>query len=252
MPAIASRAPTGLRQILAVRKGSRGWTWQKLGTGERAWYRRGMRHGLWPSRLHQRGLRFVKPTGADTKGTPHGLHRHAAGPSATLRGYAARATLGAAAAWTLALAGCGTDPVNPDGCRQIETARCVAAPSCPAFGANFNVEACKRFYKDQCLRGLQTSRDPGEPQIRACSNAIAQAGQCASEGTSPCVIDNHPVDDPCAVVTAPEHFPSCSFLYPQDQADAGMGTDATTTDANSTPDSNTDAQSGPGQPDAPK
>lgn len=211
-----------------------------------------MRHALWLSGFDRHDLRFVEPTGADTKRRRHSLHRRTAWPSTALRGYAARATLGAAAAWTLAFTGCGTDPVNPNGCRQIENARCMAAPSCPAFGASFNVEACKRFYKDQCLRGLQVSRDPGEPQIRACSNAIALAGQCASESTSPCVIDNHLVDDPCAVVSAPERFPSCSFLYPQDQADAGMETDATTADANNIPDSATDAQSGPGKPDAPK
>jgi hypothetical protein len=108
--------------------------------------------------------------------------------------------------------GCGTDPVNPDGCKEIELARCQAAPACSAFGADFDVDACERFYRDQCLKGLQTENDPGKPRIDACVRAIQNAGACARDGVTPCNVGTREIPDPCAIISTPENFTECGFL----------------------------------------
>lgn len=120
------------------------------------------------------------------------------------------------------LPGCGTDPVNPDGCKQIEFARCQAAPACPDFSTDFDVEACERFYRDQCLKGLQTANDPGKPKIDSCTRAIEKAGECARNGISPCPLATREIADPCGLITLPEMFTECGFLDDGFEEDAGL------------------------------
>ncbi|HEU4536177.1 MAG TPA: hypothetical protein VFS00_18765, partial [Polyangiaceae bacterium] len=61
---------------------------------------------------------------------------------------------GVALALALPFACGGDESTAPEGCRDIEEARCEqAASSCPALGVS-DAEACTRFYRDQCLRGL--------------------------------------------------------------------------------------------------
>lgn len=122
--------------------------------------------------------------------------------------------------WALVLPGCGTNPINPEGCRKIEKARCAAAPLCEHFGPNFNVDQCTRFYHDQCMRGLSATSDPGEPQINACTSAINEAANCLRNNTQPCVIAELTITDPCAIIVTPERFPSCNFLDPEITADS--------------------------------
>ena len=106
---------------------------------------------------------------------------------------------------------CGTDPVGIDSCRQIEYARCENANTCgvdlsvPTHAGDspsLDVGACKSFYKDQCLHGLNVTDDPGSVKTQACVDAI-----------------NDP-NSGCNVVKNPESSPACSFLVP--------GTDAST------------------------
>lgn len=112
-----------------------------------------------------------------------------------------------------AAAGCSTDPVNPDGCRKIEDARCVAAAYCPNF-PNLDVDACQRFYRDQCLHGLASASDPGEPKIQQCVRAITAAGNCAKAKQKPCPLEVSKADDPCDAIQNPENYAECSFLVP--------------------------------------
>ncbi len=113
------------------------------------------------------------------------------------------------------LSGCSTEPVNVEGCRSIENARCEAAGACPNF-PNFDVDGCKRFYHDQCLHGLSSSEDPGQPNIEACVQAINQAGACAKQNQTPCEIayESTPVDSPCNLIEHPEKYVACAFLVP--------------------------------------
>ena len=120
------------------------------------------------------------------------------------------------------LAGCTTDPINPDGCRSIENARCEAAQHCAAAYPNLDVEACKRFYDDQCMHGLAATADPGQPRIDQCVTAIQAAGACAKEGATTCALPLTTGVDPCAVIQAPEQFQECDFLAAAPaQPDAG-------------------------------
>ena len=77
---------------------------------------------------------------------------------------------------------CATGAVDVQGCRQIETARCQAAPACPtSFNLSLpvhnddDVTACIRFYNDQCLHGLETTVAPGSVLVNACVAAIVAA-----------------------------------------------------------------------------
>jgi hypothetical protein len=97
--------------------------------------------------------------------------------------------------------------VGIDACRKVEEARCRRAKECglplatpPAVGDE--VEACIRFYKDACLRGLTSKTDPGEPGVLACVDAVRTRE--------------------CAVVQRPETTPACAFLQPA-TPDAGPG-----------------------------
>ena len=51
--------------------------------------------------------------------------------------------------------GCGTDAVGVDACRQIEEARCDAAPACTGDDDTFGIRTeeqvrnCKALYRDQ-------------------------------------------------------------------------------------------------------
>ena len=107
---------------------------------------------------------------------------------------------------------CASDPIDPDGCKDIEYARCEAAEFCPKFGESFDVDACKRFYRDQCLRGMAASEDPGKLQVKACTKAMQRAGECAKSGATKCDIGGRVIDAPCDIVVAPETSDECGFL----------------------------------------
>ena len=126
----------------------------------------------------------------------------------------------------VAVGSCGTQPVSPEGCKDIENARCRAASSCSVFGSNFDVAGCERFYRDQCLRGLRTAVDPGDPKIQICVKAIERAGVCAREDISPCDVGSREILNPCALVETPEQFSECGFLDDGFQEDSGDMSDS--------------------------
>jgi hypothetical protein len=110
---------------------------------------------------------------------------------------------------------CGTDAVGVEACREIENARCNRTVECgisleqprPAGDA---VEACRRFYLDACLHGIQSAKDPTVAEKKACIEAIT-AGSCD-------------------VVREPQRAPACAFIIPPDTP-ADAGADTSTTDA---------------------
>lgn len=101
---------------------------------------------------------------------------------------------------------CGTDAVGVDACREIEAARCDRAVECqipldsPRPGGD-PVAACRRFYLDACLHGIQSGKDPTVPERKACVDAV-------TTGT-------------CDVVRQPQRAPGCAFIIPADTPDAG-------------------------------
>ena len=116
------------------------------------------------------------------------------------------------AAWAYASAGCGTDAVGVEACRQIQEARCRQAQSCglpvdmPYHTSGTDVDACIRFYDDACLHGLSSGSDPGPPAVNACVDAINQAPMA---------------DGGCSIVAKPELADACSWLVPPSPPDSG-------------------------------
>jgi hypothetical protein len=113
-------------------------------------------------------------------------------------------------------AACGSDATGIDACRQIETARCQAAPACgislstpPAVSDDVN--GCISFYNDACLHGLEVS-DPGTPAISACVNEIQNT-----------TATNH-----CLTVQFPQTSQPCAWLTPPPTTDASVTTFADT------------------------
>jgi hypothetical protein len=97
---------------------------------------------------------------------------------------------------------CGTDAVGIDACRQVESARCLQAPNCgidltiPVHRdtPKTDIDACIRFYHEQCLHGLAAAKDPGTQAVKECVDAINTGD--------------------CKVVKDPTLAPACTWLIP--------------------------------------
>jgi hypothetical protein len=122
----------------------------------------------------------------------------------------------AAIAGVVLLVACGTDAVAVEACRDVEEARCRKAPSCGldltkpvhSDSPGSDVDACIRFYRDACLHGLATDKDPGGPAVQACVDFI--------QGSTDCDVVKHP-----------EAYPACAWLVPPAPVpDAGDAPDA--------------------------
>jgi hypothetical protein len=83
-----------------------------------------------------------------------------------------------------ALVSCGTDAVGINACREVEEARCNAAPVCE--GAGFNVSACAQFYQDECLVGIENPSDAGDTALNGygmqCATDIGTLAACIDAG----------------------------------------------------------------------
>jgi hypothetical protein len=116
---------------------------------------------------------------------------------------------------------CGSSGTGVDACKSIEEARCRQVPNCPNvqvspplwYTSGTAVDACVRYYDTACLHGLSIGSNPGTAELKACVAAIGTNG--------------------CGVVAAPESDPSCAWLVPPAQLDAGevdAGVDADASD----------------------
>jgi hypothetical protein len=121
---------------------------------------------------------------------------------------------------------CGTDAIGVSDCREIESARCGAAPPC-GFPA---VTECRRYSRDHCLHGLAVA-GPSPADVDACASDIAAAGQCAASlgpMTSPDACDPPLATDGtaasvCEVIARPERASACAFLSPATETAALEG-----------------------------
>lgn len=78
---------------------------------------------------------------------------------------------------------CSTGAVAVEECRDIQYARCEAALLCGfADVSSFDdVDECKRFYRDQCLHGIQNPQAPSEQEHSVCMDLIGSALSCARD-----------------------------------------------------------------------
>jgi hypothetical protein len=124
--------------------------------------------------------------------------------------------LGLSAA-ALGAPGCGTDAQGVEACRSIETARCKNASNCNiSLGSPphrdspaTDVDNCISFYRDECLHGLQSAKDPGQAAVDACVARI-------NDSSAP---------DYCTVVNYPERSVECAFVSSSADAAADTATD---------------------------
>ena len=155
--------------------------------------------------------------------------------SPSLAGRSLLAVLGAGLPIGFAVASCGTDAVGVEACRQIEDAHCAAAPRCKP---GFDVEACKRFYRDQCLHGIENPLDGGaiaDQTVNACVAAIEATAECAKQGVmimTDCpaapMIPGEEDRVPCDVIGPsgrPDILAACAFVTAPPTEDAGTGVD---------------------------
>lgn len=152
---------------------------------------------------------------------------------------AAAAVLSTLSAFLVA-SGCGSDAVGVDACRDIEAARCEAAQHCGFLDES--VEQCQRFYRDHCLHGIKSGKEPGDIALDRCIGAIQKAGQCAKDGKATLVDcqwgGETPLTTPCEVVQFPQDIEECGFLR-EEELDASVpGAD---TGSDSSPDAPADA-----------
>lgn len=124
-------------------------------------------------------------------------------------------------AWfaVLAAASCGTDAKGVNDCRSIEKARCRAAANC---GVISDVDACQRFYRDQCLHGLPID-PPGKVAVSECVAAIESAGECAKTGADDAGACSRSLtpESACDKIQHPERFAECSFLSSEPVEETG-------------------------------
>jgi hypothetical protein len=143
-----------------------------------------------------------------------------------------------------AASGCDTDAVGTGTCRDIEYARCEAALHCDlGVDSEGEVDDCKRFARDNCLHGLETSDRPGSTATRKCVAAIQAAGTCARDHDpswtfTECEGEPEATDPTitvCDVVQSPEEATDCAFLIadpeeeepaPEPEPEPDAGTDS--------------------------
>lgn len=126
---------------------------------------------------------------------------------------------------------CNSKAVGIDECRRIEYARCEAAVHCPE---NFDVDdvaACKRFYRDQCLHGLDRAKTPDKTDVTACVEVIDRLGSCAKKNGEDSLVTEcsevsstlSKVDTVCELLKRPEAAPECAFITKADTSDSDDG-----------------------------
>jgi hypothetical protein len=146
-----------------------------------------------------------------------------------------------------ALSACDTDAQGVEDCRDVERARCEAARHCDVgIDSPEDVEACKRFARDNCLHGFEVEDTASSSEVRSCVESIQAAGACAEAGgrqalARPCkgLLENIAWGrTACEVVDRPELAPACQFLVaePPEDEDAGR-----TPPPEPSPDATTDA-----------
>lgn len=150
-----------------------------------------------------------------------------------VRTLAAGMIAGALVFLTLGAGGCGTGAVGIDKCRSIEDARCSAGVYC---GIVTDVDACKRYYRDQCLHGMAHG-EPSEAQLHQCVQTIQLAGDCAKKNgadaklsscATPPSTQTYGLATACDIVNKPQQTDECGFLSakPPEAGPSEAGNDA--------------------------
>lgn len=124
--------------------------------------------------------------------------------------------------------GCRTDAVGSGECRQIEYARCEAAPPCGEDYAD--AAACKRFYRDHCQHGMRLSEEPETSNVKRCVASIDALGACTEQSGREVPLrecerqkaiglwDESRVQTACEAILEPQYLAACAWITPEDSA----------------------------------
>ncbi len=118
---------------------------------------------------------------------------------------------------------CNTKAVGIQECRDVEYARCTASVPCGVVEKG-DVEACQRFYRDQCLHGISGPEVPTADEHQTCVDLIVNAGVDALQS----LIDDpegEPDETACRIVAAPWRRPECDYLNPEPKGAGGAPKD---------------------------
>lgn len=136
-----------------------------------------------------------------------------------------------------ALLHCEDGATGIEACRAIEEKKCTLVAGCPgsAVQTDADIQACKLFYRDQCLHGIADSVEPDDASVAVCLAALDAAGACAEQTLSSCAgapelaggVDGSKTTG-CEAVLASELLAGCGFLAPASGAEAGGATSAST------------------------
>jgi hypothetical protein len=117
---------------------------------------------------------------------------------------------------------CSTKAVGVEECRNIEYARCRAAPHCPDQFDVVDVEECRLYYRDHCLHGMPLSSPPSASEVRDCVERIDTLSDCAADegsesGILSCGVESlrPKITTVCKLLAAPEAIKQCAFLSPE-------------------------------------
>lgn len=131
---------------------------------------------------------------------------------------------------------CGSSATGVEACRTLEARKCELVVGCP--GATVadagDVEACKLFYRDQCLHGMADGADPDDAAVNGCLAALDKAATCRATKLSACTgapplaagADATKLTG-CDALLATESLAACSFLGPV-AGTGGAGGEAST------------------------
>ncbi len=137
----------------------------------------------------------------------------------------------------VAVASCSTNAVGVTACRDIEYERCAVAPICMA---GFDTGQCQRFYRDECLVGIQDLEAGADPDTLAgpCVSAIQMVAACVDGGDASAEACQKLIPDASCpelgtpatacniILNCPEVLSACAFVAAPPPGDGGADADA--------------------------
>ncbi len=135
------------------------------------------------------------------------------------------------------LSSCDNGAVGVDACRRLEQRKCELAlqcPNAPSIQSPLEVDACKLFYRDQCMFGMaDVTSTPDEAAVDDCITALEAARACHDQGlelascsSAPEISAQLQVATGCEAVMAPQALVACGFLAPPVDDTSAGGTTA--------------------------
>lgn len=128
---------------------------------------------------------------------------------------------------------CSNGATGVEACRNIEQKKCELLVGCPNLQNPIDedhVNACKLFYRDECLLGMFNSVDPNDAETNECLAALDAAATCKGVKIDACqgapklsaIAPAPGTMQGCDLLIAPQNLQGCAFLVsPSDTSGKG-------------------------------